>query len=78
MRPPPTSSACASLWPQDHRVHYFLARIYERLGEGTRAEEARSLYARYQRGREREDVQEHMKLVSSLMTEQLQSRLGVR
>ena len=66
------------LWPQDHRVHYFLARIYERLGEGTRAEEARSLYVRYQRGREREDVQEHMKLVSSLMTEQLQSRLGVR
>ena len=66
------------LWPEDHRVHYYLARIYERLGEETRAKEARSFYVRYQRDREREDVQEHMKLVSSLMTEQLQSRLGVR
>ena len=66
------------LWPEDHRAHYFLALIYERLGEETRAGEARLSYVRYQREREREDLQGHMNLLTSLMTDQLQSRVGVR
>ncbi|MCY3738964.1 MAG: tetratricopeptide repeat protein [Gemmatimonadaceae bacterium] len=66
------------LWPEDHRAHYYLALIYERLGEEILAEEARSSYVRYQRDREREDLQGHMKLVTSLMTDQLQSRVGMR
>ena len=66
------------LWPEDHRVHYFLALIYQRLGEETRAEEARLAYVRYQRDREREDLQGHMNLLTSLITDQLQSRAGVR
>ena len=66
------------LWPEDHRVHYYLALTYERLGEETRAEEARLAYVRYQRDREREDLQGHMQLVTSLMTDQLQAGLGVR
>ena len=64
-------------WPEDHRVHYFLALIYERLGEETRAEEARLSYVRHQLDREREDLQGHMNLLTSLMTDQLQSRVGV-
>ena len=64
-------------WPEDHRVHYYLALIYERLGDQARAEESRLAYVRYQRNREREDLQGHLTLVTSMMTDQLQSRLGV-
>ena len=67
-----------AVWPEDHRVHYFLAFIYKRLGEEARAEEARLSYVRYQRDREREDLQGHMNLLTSLMADQLQSRVEVR
>ena len=66
------------VWPEDHRVHYYLALTYERLGDETRAAEARAAYVRYQRDREREDLQGHLTLVTSMMTDQLQSRPGAR
>lgn len=65
------------VWPDDHRVHYYLALTYERLGDEARAEESRLAYVRYQRNREREDLQGHLTLVTSMMTDQLQSRMGV-
>ena len=66
------------LLPEDHRVHYYLALVYESLGEESRAEEARLSYVSHQREREREDLQGHLKLVTSLMTDRLQARMGVR
>ncbi len=66
-----------AVWPEDHRVHYYLALIYERLGDEARAEESRLAYVRHQRNREREDLQGHLTMVTSMMTDQLQSRLGV-
>ena len=66
------------LWPQDYRVYFFLAQIYEHLGEETKADDAHALYIRYRRHQEREEMQEHMQLVGEMMAEQLKSHLEQR
>ena len=66
------------LWPQDYRVYFFLAKLYEHLGEETKADDARALYIRYRRHQEREEMQEHMQLVGETMAEQLKSHLEQR
>ena len=66
------------LWPQDYRVYFFLAKLYEHLGEETKADDAHALYIRYRRHQEREEMQEHMQLVGETMAEQLKSHLEQR
>lgn len=66
------------LWPQDYRVYFFLAKLYEHLGEETKADDALALYIRYRRHQEREEMQEHMQLVGETMAEQLKSHLEQR
>ena len=66
------------LWPQDYRVYFFLAKLYEQLGEETKAADAHALYIRYRRHQEREEIQEHMQLVGETMAEQLKSHLEQR
>ncbi len=66
------------LWPQDYRVYFFLAKLYEHLGEETKADDALALYSRYRRQQEREEVQEHVQRVGAMMAEQLKSHLEPR
>ena len=66
------------LWPQDYRVYFFLAKLYEHLGEETKADDAHALYTRYRRHQEREEMQEHMQLVGEMMAENLKSHLEQR
>ena len=41
------------LWPQDYRVYFYLAKLYDHLGEDTKADDAHALYIRYRRHKER-------------------------
>lgn len=66
------------LWPQDYRVYFFLAKLYEHLDEEAKADDAHALYTRYRRHQEREEMQEHMQLVGETMAEQLKSHLEQR
>ena len=66
------------LWPQDYRVYFFLAKLYEHLGEETKADDAHALYIRYRQHKGREEMQEHMQLVGEMMTEKLKSHLEQR
>ena len=66
------------LWPQDYRVYFFLAKLYEHLGEETKADDAHALYIRYRRQKERVEIQEHMQLVGETMAEKLKSHLEQR
>ena len=77
-QPPSYFERLRQLWPQDYRVYFFLAKLYEHLGEETKADDAHALYTRYRRHQEREEIQEHMQLVGEMMAEQLKSHLEQR
>ena len=66
------------LWPQDYRVYFYLAKLYEHLGEEAKADDAHALYIRYRRHKERAAMQGHMQLVGETMAEKLQSHLEQR
>ena len=66
------------LWPEDYRVYFFLARIYEELGQEEDANEAYALYTRYRKKKEREELQQNSRLVGDMLMESLQKQLESR
>lgn len=67
-----------SLWPEDYRVYFFLAKIYQELGEKDEAHDAYLLYRNYRKEAKLADAREDMQFMVQSLFEKLKTDRELR